>query len=132
MTDNVKFMELVNEYTKQGKVVIIPPSTTVTSTIVQNFDFETERRKDVIQRICTDIANKRVPLVLVSDWTRKTEDYCRRKITRRSNYTHTVWAVDALQFVCNEWQMPVPECCEVQLQKFRRQDEKKKNGVAAA
>lgn len=132
MTDTKQIAALIEECSKQGKMVIIAPEPPTAQPTVPTFDFETERRKDVINRLCGDIANKRVPLVLVAEWTRKKEDYCRRNIKQRSNYTNTAWAVDVLQFVCKEWQLPLPECYEMQLEKFRRQDERKKNGMAAA
>lgn len=132
MTDTKNIAALIEECSKQGKMVIIAPEPPTAQPTAQTFDFETERRKDVINRLCGDIANKRVPLVLVAEWTRKKEDYCRRNIKQRSNYTNTAWAVDVLQFVCKEWQLPLPECCAIQLEKFRQQDERKKNGMAAA
>ena len=124
--------EIINEYNKQGKLVVLFPEITSQAPTVQNFDFETERRNEVIKRLCGDIANKRVPLVLVADWARKKEDYCRRNIRQRSTYTNTAWAVDVLQFLCNEWKMPLPECYTMQLEKFRRQDERKATRQTAA
>ena len=132
MTD-INIAEIISEYNKQGKLVVLFPDTqSHHAPAVQNFDFETERRNEVIKRLCGDIANKRVPLVLVAEWARKKEEYCRRNIKQRSTYTNTAWAVDVLQFVCKEWQMPLPECYEMQLEKFRRQDERKNNKMTAA
>jgi hypothetical protein len=132
MIDTSKIAALIEECSKEGKVVIIAPEPPTAQPTAQTLDFETERRKDVINRLCGDIANKRVSLVLVAEWTRKKEDYCRRNIKQRSNYTNTAWAVDVLQFVCKEWQLPLPYCYEMQLEKFRRQDERKKNAMAMA
>ena len=132
MSDTKQIVALIEECSKQGKMVIIAPEPPTAQPTAPTFDFETERRNDVIKRLCGDIANKRVPLILVAEWARKKEDYCRRNIKQRSHYTNTAWAVDVLQFVCNEWQMPLPECYEMQWEKFRRQDERKKNCIKAA
>ena len=131
MKDTKQIVALIEECSKQGKMVIIAPEPPTAQPTAQTFDFETERRKEVINRLCGKIANKRVSLVLVADWVRKTEQYCRRNIKQRSNYTNTAWAVDVLKFVCEEWGLPLPECYEMQLEKFRQQDERKKNGMAA-
>ena len=131
MKDTQQIVALIEECNKQGKVVIIAPETSTAQPTAQTFDFETERRNEVVKRLCGKIANKRVSLVLVADWVRKTEQYCRRNIKQRSNYTNTAWAVDVLKFVCEEWGLPLPECYEMQLEKFRQQDERKKNGMAA-
>lgn len=134
MTDTKQIVSLIEEYSKEGKLemVLIAPETPTAQPTAQTLDFETERRKDLINRLCGKIADKRIPLILVADWVRKTFVYCRRKIKQRSNYTKTAWAVDVLKFVCEEWGLPLPECYETQLEKFGLQDERKKNGMAAA
>lgn len=132
MTDTKQIAALIEECSKQGKMVIIAPEPPTAQPTAPTLDFETERRKDVISRLCVDIANKRVPIVLVAEWARKKEDYCRRNIKQHGHYANTAWAVDILQFFCKEWQLPLPECCEKQLEKFRRQDERKKNAMAMA
>lgn len=124
---------IIEEMRKSGKLVILTPTELQKPPVMaQPIDYETEHRKRIIAKLCHRIAEKRLSVAVVADWVNKSENYCQTQITKRSRFTKTVWAVDALKFVCNEWQMPLPETYEMQIKKFSRQDERKKQRINRA
>lgn len=115
-----------------GNLIIVPQTNTNTPITEKPFDLETQRHKEIVQKLCNQIGDKRLNIAVIADWVGKSENYCQRRIQKRNTFTKTVWAVDVLKFVCEEWQMPLPECYEQQIEKFNRQNERKRNRIKAA
>lgn len=89
--------------------------------------FEAEYHKRTIAKLANDLGRrKRVPLVLVADWTGKSIDWFQTKdglkaLPLRNDEKNNRHCADVIKFLCEEWEMPLPEGCEVHLAKSNRQ-----------
>ncbi|MBO7596213.1 MAG: hypothetical protein J6T70_04130 [Bacteroidales bacterium] len=124
--------EYIEELRQKGEIIIIPSTKINQSETAQTLDFETERRKHIIMKLCRKLSERRLPIAVVSDWVDKQINYCQKRIKQRSTFTSVVWAIDALKFLCEEWQMPLPECYHQEVEKIKRLNEKKMRKTNAA
>jgi len=71
-------------------------------------DFQAAWRRSKIEELCNNIDSKRIPIACVADWTKKDENYIRRKIPTRNQHVNTFYARDVVKFLCDEWGFDYP------------------------
>lgn len=71
-------------------------------------NYQTEWRRNKVKELCDNINSKRIPIACIADWTKKDENYIRRKIPTRNQHVNTFYARDVVKCLCDEWGFDYP------------------------
>jgi hypothetical protein len=71
-------------------------------------DYQAAWRLNKVEELRNNIDSKRIPIACVADWTKKDENYIRRKIPTRNQHVNTFYARDVVKFLCDEWGFDYP------------------------
>lgn len=85
--------------------------------VITEEQYQGERRKHILAHLRERISAKRIPLTLIAEWSDKSIDHCRDKVTYRGdrkkrNNLDQRWATDVVVFLCDLWEISVPSWCK--------------------